>query len=286
MPDEVGETFVIRALTRATEDHDDVHVGPGDDAAVLRDGTVLCVDAMVEGVHWDARFAPADVGWRLVMANASDIAAMGARPAWALLALSLPRVDRDWVEGFRSGLHEALDELGIPLLGGDTTRGATATASLTMGGRLVAGPLLRSAARPGDHLYLSGPVGRAAGDFHGLTDTGALLRPRPPLHLGPELALRGVRCAMDLSDGLVEDLGRLCEASGVGASLDAGSIPRPAEVLLDLALGFGDDYELLVASPLDLPLHRIGRLEAQPGIRLDGGAWPRPAWDHFGEAAR
>lgn len=272
---------MIRTLVRDTDDHDDVHVGPGDDAAVLRDGTVLCVDAMVDRVHWDERFSPEDVGWRLVMVNASDINAMGARPTWALLALSLPEVDAAWLEGFQSGLHGALDQLGIPLVGGDTTRGATATASLTMGGRLVAEPLLRSAARPGDRIYVSGPLGVAAGGFHGLIDPGRFLRPRPPLDLGPALALRGVRCAMDLSDGLVEDLERLCEASGVGARIDAASIPHPAEVSLDLALGFGDDYELLIATDQDLDLPCIGHIEAEVGVRLVGADWPRPAWRHF-----
>ncbi len=293
MPDEVGEssalspeTAVIRALTRATDQHEVVAVGPGDDAAVLQDGTVLCVDAMVEGVHWDERFSASDVGWRLVMVNASDVAAMGATPTWALLAISLPRVERAWVEGFGDGLHAALEVLGVPLLGGDTTRGATPTVSLSMGGRLVGKPLLRSAARPGDRIWVSGRLGDAAGGFHDLTDKAALLRPSPPLHLGPALARRGVRCAMDISDGLVEDLGRLCTASDVGAHLDAAAIPRRTEVPLELALGFGDDYQLLATSELDLSdeMRCIGEIVAEPGIRMDGADWPKPAWTHFDQA--
>lgn len=278
--------MVIRALTRETGDHDDVHVGPGDDAAVLRDGTVLCVDALVEGVHWDERFSPADIGWRAVMVNASDIAAMGAEPTWALLAISLPRIEPEFIEGFRVGLHAALDALGIPLLGGDTTRGATPTLSITMGGRLVAEPLLRSAARAGDGIWVSGRLGDAAGGYEGLVDPAAFLRPTPPLALGPALARRGVRCAMDISDGLVEDLARLCRASGVGALVEAALIPRDPAVPLDLALGFGDDYQLLVASEQDLSeeMIRIGEIETQPGIRMKGGTWPAKGWTHFGEA--
>ncbi|MCB9741144.1 MAG: thiamine-phosphate kinase [Alphaproteobacteria bacterium] len=262
MPDDPDEAYVIRTLTHRLSAPRPPTVGPGDDAAVLDDGLTLTVDAMVEGVHWDDRLSPEDVGAKLVAVNASDIAAMGASPRWALLALSLPDpLDRAWVEGFSRGLRRALDACGAELVGGDTTasRGAR-VASLSMGGALVGPPLLRSGARPGDQLWVSGTLGDAAGGFY--LDPppeellAALRRPRPPLALGPALSREGLAsAAMDVSDGLAADLAKLCEASGLGAEVEPERVPlspalRAADPdALDHALGFGEDYQLLFTAP-------------------------------------
>lgn len=285
MPDDPDESFVIRCLTAAPA-LAGVLVGPGDDGAVLSDGTVLTVDAMTEGVHWDGRWSASDVGYRLFQVNASDLAAMGARPSWALLTLSLPDpFDATWVRGFSSGLRAALAD--VPLVGGDTTRSSGPIhASLTLGGRLAAEPLLRSGARPGDGVWISGPLGAASLAFHlGVPEClPALLRPTPPLELGPRLATdRLATAAMDLSDGLETDLTRLCRASGVGADIDPDAIPLPdVEGALE-HIGFGDDYALLATSPHDLADHgmtRIGVITPGPDVRLLGRRWPA-AWHHF-----
>lgn len=311
MSDDPDEAYVIDALTRDLSPPGAPAVGVGDDAAVLADGLTLTVDAMVEGVHWDARMSPEDVGARLVAVNASDIAAMGAEPRWALLALSLPDpLDRSWVEGFARGLRQALDACGAELLGGDTTaaRGAR-VASLSMGGQLAGPALRRSGARPGDSVWVSGHLGQAAGGFYLDAPPAELLqalrRPAPPLALGPALSRAGLAtAAMDLSDGLATDLARLCAASGCGAVVDPERVPlsealRAADPdALDHALGFGDDYELLFTAPpsaraairqlgdaLGIELTEIGHCTIAPELVLLGRRWP-PGWRHFSGGAR
>jgi len=281
-PDPDPEQQIISTLTSGRPLPAGI-VGPGDDAAVLADGTVLAADAMVQGVHWDARSTPEQVGRKLVAVNGSDIAACGARPTWALLSLCLPApVDAGWVEGFAAGLHSALN---VPLLGGDTTRTAgPIVASLSMGGRLAGPPLLRSGAAPGQDLWVSGRLGRAADGFHGDGPLGPLVDPSPPLELGPTLASRGLAtAAMDLSDGLSADLPRLCGSSRVGAVVDT----VPTDTTLERALGFGDDYELLFTAlpehreaiaELPFELTRIGHTTADGSLVL-----PRSStgWRHF-----
>ncbi len=281
-----------------------VRVGPGDDGAVLADGTVLVADAMVHGIHWDERSTAADVGFKLARVNLSDVAAMGAEARWALLTLSLPRpVDPCWVRDFSRGLADGLD--GVPLVGGDTTRTeGPISASLTVGGQLVDHPLRRSGARPGDLLWVSGVLGAASMGFHAAHPTTAQqqawLRPQPPLALGPALALAGLAsAAMDLSDGLAQDLARLCAASQVGARVDPGALPCPegldrsASGWLQHATGWGEDFGLLFSSPpalqqavvalgrkLQVPLTRIGTCTSAPQVVLEGATWPT-AWAHF-----
>ena len=286
MPDDPDESFVIGCLTNGTTSHPTVRIGPGDDAAVLADGTVLTVDAMTQGVHWDDRWSAEDVGHRLVAVNASDVAACGADPTWALSTVSLPDpIDADWVRGFARGVRQALG--AVPLVGGDTTRiDGPIHVSLTMGGRLRGEPLLRSGARPGDGVWVSGVLGAASVGFHlgHAPSMPALLRPSPPLHLGPLLAERGLATAgMDLSDGLKTDLSRLCAASGVGARIDPARVPLPDVPGALEHIAFGDDYQLLVTSPHDLSEHgltRIGVVTQDPAVVLVGRDWPA-AWHHF-----
>ncbi|MES2639847.1 MAG: thiamine-phosphate kinase [Myxococcota bacterium] len=293
-----GEDWVIDRLTTRTALPAGLRVGIGDDAALFDDGRILTVDTMVEGVHWDDKLTPADVGWKLVAVNVSDIAAMGGRPTYALLALSLPSpLDRAWVDAFAGGLHAACARWGVALVGGDTTRAPVRTASLTVGGH-ASRPVLRSTGAVGDDIWVTGRLGLAAEGF--LSDAprpeaqARLRRPEPPARFAAALAEAGLATAMmDLSDGLARDLGRLCVASGCGAEIDPAAVPGDAPLAWRVA--FGEDYELLfcaaaadrdavrsVASMQDISIGRVGRLEAAPGLRLlGGGEWPRPLFAHF-----
>lgn len=281
-------------------------MGPGDDAAVLPDGTVVTVDTLVEGVHWDERLSPADVGWKSVAVSVSDCGAMGAHPAWMVLALSLPREhDPDWVAAFASGLAEASRAWGVPLVGGDTTRSpGPRFVSITMGGRLVGRPITRGGGRPGDDLWVTGTPGLAGAGyvltFAPAEALDALRRPRPPIALALDLARENLPTAMmDLSDGLASDLPRLCRRSDVGAEVEPHLLPvhpalRGHTELLALQTAAGDDYELLfTASPSSrariaalgaahgVGVTRIGRLLADPAVVLRGRDWPAAPYAHF-----
>jgi thiamine-monophosphate kinase len=304
MPDDPGERSIIDALLEGRP-----RVGPppivdvGDDVAVLPGGLAVGADTMVEGVHWDDKLSPADVGWKLVAVNASDLGATGARPAWCTLSLSLPRpLDLSWVRGFAAGLHAALAAFGVRLVGGDTTRSpGPRVAALTMGGP-VARPLTRAGGRPGDALFVTGTLGDAAAGFaEGGPGLAALRRPAPPVALGVALAESGlVNAMMDISDGLFTDLSRLCAASRCGATVEAAALPASPQVAaspqrLAHQVAWGDDYQLLFTAPAerlpalrqlsgDTPLTPIGRLDAAPGLRLVGADWPAPALHHFGDS--
>jgi thiamine-monophosphate kinase len=301
-----------------------IALGVGDDCSLLspRPGQELAisVDTMVCGTHFFPDQPPAAVGHKALAAAASDLAAMGAEPLGALLALTLPKADAPWLAGFAEGMGALADRLRLPLIGGDTTRGPLAV-SVTVIGQLPAGSALRrSGAEPGSLVVVSGSLG---GAFAGLQaeqqrrESGAeppaaedplrqrFFRPEPRLALGK--ALRGhTRTAIDLSDGLLADLGHICKASGCGATLKAEAIPRdlllaewPAGSALAAALSGGDDYELLFAWParkrgelsplaaaLQLPLTVIGEFTREPGIRvLDEAGQPialaERGFDHF-----
>ncbi len=282
--------------------------GPGDDAAVVADGEVVTCDLMVEGVHWDDRLSPEDVGWKLAAVNASDIGAMGCRSTWAVLALSLPvPVDMAWVEDFARGLGKGLRACGASLVGGDTTRSpGPRFLSLTLAGSGIA-LCGRHGARVGDRIWVSGTLGEAAAGFlDGQPDGLAWLRrPMPPVALGPELAERSLAHAMmDLSDGLATDLPRLCKRSGVGAIIDPESLPvgpavgrLPASKRLSRQVSFGDDYQLLftadarqddaiasLGAALQLQLTPIGHIVAGSEVRLRGRSWPSATFAHFPRA--
>lgn len=281
-------------------------VPPGDDCAVLPDGTALTVDALVEGVHWDDRLSPEDVGYKVVTVSVSDLAAMGARPAWMLLAFS-GRVREAWLQGFSRGVAEASARWDVPLIGGDvtTTPGPTVV-SATLGGPCVSAPVRRSTARPGDAIWVTGTLGLGAAGYL-LPDPpeaalAALRRPDPPLALALSLARSGVVTAMmDLSDGLASDLPRLCALSGVGARVDPDALPldpslRHVEDPLSLQVGGGEDYQLLFTAPPDAPITdladdcgvqvtRVGVVTAEPRVILLGRPWPAVQFAHFGAAA-
>ncbi|HLY55407.1 MAG TPA: thiamine-phosphate kinase [Stellaceae bacterium] len=248
-------------------------LGLTDDAALLGEGRVVTVDAIVEGVH----FLPADppdlVARKLLRVNLSDIAAMGAEPESYLLAMALPsRCGDRWIEGFATGLAADQPLFGVTLIGGDSTATpGPITLSVTMIGRArPPGPVLRSGATPGDIIYVSGTIGdgalgllAATGRLPGLATAAASFLedryrlPQPRTALGPALA--GVATAMiDVSDGLVADLSHICETSGVGGVIRADALPlsdaasevlAEAPSLIETVLTGGDDYELLFTAP-------------------------------------
>ena len=261
--------LIRRYFTRAARSGE-VIVGVGDDGAVLAPGRgtqqVQVIDTLVEGVHLPPGMQAADIGYRVVAVNLSDVAAMGATPRWMTLALTLSDQDEHWVEGFASGLFEAAAEHGVELIGGDTTRGDVVVATVHVTGEVEDGKaLLRSGAQVGDTVYVSGTPGDAAA---GLTQFGVslpnsylvrrFLRPTPRVGLGRALAGVASAC-IDISDGLVGDLAKLCESSGVGAVIEIDDVPLSPELLdafardeaIEFALTGGDDYELCFTAQPD-----------------------------------
>ncbi len=241
-----------------------VLLGPGDDCAIQRvepgQELVFSVDTLVEGVHFPHHYDPEKLGWRSLAVAASDLAAMGADPVCFTLALTLPDADPDWLNAYARGLAKAASRFGLALAGGDTTRGPL-TLSLQVHGTVPQGQAIRrSGAQAGDYVCVSGALGEAGAALNylgshnpGPDEQAVLARyhyPIPRLSLGA--ALRGsASAAVDISDGLVADMGHLLEASGVAASIDVAKLPLSAalkrlvgEEAPNLALNAGDDYEL------------------------------------------
>jgi thiamine-monophosphate kinase len=234
-----------------------------DDCAVITVGTetlVLTHDMMAEGTHFRADADMADVAWKLVATNLSDLAAKGAEPVGVLLGHILGRDDARFLEGLRA----ALDTFAAPLLGGDTIAAAGARAlGLTAIGRATFTPVpARSGAQVGDGVWLTGPVGRAMLGFEGHPEhLSAFNRPQPLLAEGRALAPH-VTAMMDVSDGLLLDAFRMAEASGVTLALDRQAIPVADPAQFDKCIRWGDDYELLFTAPsaaiLPVAATRIG----------------------------
>ena len=255
-----------------------------DDCAVLPVGgeTLLVThDMMVEGTHFRADADMADVAWKLVATNLSDLAAKGAEPVGVLLGHMLGRDDAR----FLKGLGEALETLGVPLLGGDTVKGTGERAlGLTAIGRATCTPVpSRSGARAGDGVWLTGPVGRAMLGFEGDREHRAAFdRPVPRLAEGRALAPLA-SAMMDVSDGLLLDAFRMAEASGVTIALDLRDIPVAKRARAEECIRWGDDYELLFTAPpearLPVPAHRIGTVTARAAapLVLGGKAFADPA---------
>jgi len=283
--------------------------GLTDDAAVIttepRCDLVVTTDTIVAGVHYTGDEAPSAVARKLLRVNLSDLAAMGATPLAYTLNLALPSdIDDAWLEDFADGLRRDQHEFGIDLAGGDSvsTPGAV-TLTLTAFGRVRRGrALLRSGARPGDIVHVSGTIGDAAfgllvakDALGGLdeADRSALVRryrlPEPRIALGAGL-VGLASAAIDVSDGLVADLGHIAETSQCGAVVEAARVPRSGAArrvlqdradLLEAGLAGGDDYELLITAPaaagadiasladeLSIPVTAIGRIVEEPGIRI------------------
>jgi thiamine-monophosphate kinase len=308
---------ITRVFLRAREP--DLRLGIGDDAALWKPkpgfASVLTSDWFLEGSHFLREKHPPDsVGWKCLARAASDIAAMGGTPRCFLLNLALPAATGKWLRSFLGGLRRASMSLGCVLAGGDTTRSERILINVTVNGEIPEGQeVLRSGARPGDLLYVSGTLGEAEHGLRLLRKSRGKVSPKNEAvrkHLYPEarvelgrwLAKRKLaRAMMDVSDGLSNDLPRLCTASGVGATIDTGKLPLPRGVALDsarqLALHGGDDYELLLAvSPRNaellpakfrkLPLTRIGELTKELGVQIIGKNGTREplraaGWDPF-----
>ena len=259
--------------------------GFGDDCAVIEFGNetlILTHDMLVEGVHFLPGQDPADVAWKLVATNMSDLAAKGAEPVGVLLGYILGCDDARFVEG----LHQALAHFNAPLLGGDTVSGqGPQVLGLTALGRATHTPVpSRAGAKPGDALYLTGPVGAAmiglealrSGSPDSAADSLAYRRPIALLDEGQALAPH-VTAMMDVSDGLLLDAARLARASGITLAIDSAAVPIAApETRRGEALRWGDDYQLLFAASTDavlpIPCHRIGIAQKQSlaPIVLDG----------------
>jgi thiamine-monophosphate kinase len=293
-------------------------LGIGDDGAVLElppgRQLVVCTDTLVEGVHFPLETGPAAVGHKALAVNLSDLAAMGAEPAWFFLALTLPAAAPAWLEPFAQGMARLASAASIWLAGGDVAAGPLNVCITALGLVDKGRALTRSGARPGDLVAVSGRPGAAAhalallqaGRVPDARALAALEFPQPRLELG--LALRGLATAcIDLSDGLLADLGHILEASAAGAELDLGRLPcaesmaaLPEPERRRLQLAGGDDYELCFTLPaarageLDalqrrcgLELTVIGRITAQAGLALrapDGSPYraERAGFDHFG----
>ncbi|MGI9309713.1 MAG: thiamine-phosphate kinase, partial [Gammaproteobacteria bacterium] len=286
---------VIDLLAQITSvQRDDVLLGIGDDAAVLdveAGGTlVVATDSLVEGTHFFSDTPASSVGHRCLAVNLSDLAAMGVRPRWANLALALPELERDWLEGFAEGFARLARLHAVSLVGGDTVRG-NLSATVTLQGLADAGETVRrSGAQVGDGIWVSGCVGDAAAglqlldvqsdDFNAAEQylVKRFWYPEPRVDLG--FGLRAFATAMiDVSDGLNVDLGRLLDASGCGARADVAELPLSAELqsvlefdaVVTAALSGGEDYELCFTVPkeqeqrlralseqVDVPVTRIG----------------------------
>ncbi|HMN65690.1 MAG TPA: thiamine-phosphate kinase [Burkholderiaceae bacterium] len=295
-------------------------LGIGDDCALLappgpHNVTAVSTDMLLVGRHFLAGDDPASVGHKSLAVNLSDLAAMGARPRAFTLALALPQVDETWLAGFCSGLFAIADRHDCELVGGDTTRGPLTICITVFGDVPPEAALRRDAAQPDDDLWVSGTLGAAALAVHDLAEGRPraagdparlrLDRPEPRVALG--LSLRHVaRAAIDVSDGLLGDLGHILDRSRAGAEIDWPAVPvdpaldgLPDALRRRLALAGGDDYELLfTAAPenrsaieaighrVGLPLARIGRIVAGEGLRLHD-ARGRPlavdghGFDHF-----
>lgn len=286
----MDEFGIIRRYFTRDAGRPGVVVGIGDDGAILEPTPgklqVQVIDTLVEGTHFHANMAAADIGYRVVAVNLSDIAAMGATPRWMTLALTLWDKDEHWVEDFAAGLFEAAAEHDVTLVGGDTTAGDAVVASIHITGEVEPGKaLLRSGARVGDTVYVTGTVGDAAAGlslFERADRDDDLVRRflRPAARIDQGRALAGrAHGAIDVSDGLVGDLRKVLDASGVGAELDVDKVPLSdalrARFGPDEALGFamtgGDDYELcFTARPGDVAgiggITAIGKVVAGHGL--------------------
>lgn len=324
--DEFG--LIRRYFTRA--DHPlpaGVRLGIGDDAALLDlppgESLAVTTDTLVAGRHFPHDALPFDIGWKALAVNLSDLAAMGAKPVGVTLAITLPLADDAWLAAFADGFFALADAHGMPLIGGDTTRGPLSITVTALGSVPCKQALRRDGAQPGDLIYVSGTLGDGGlglalaqnslrdvhlPPLHQAHALARLHRPTPRLALG--LALRGIAsAAMDVSDGLVQDLGHLLKASGstepLGATLTLEQLPlSPAmqylagegealqRQVLSWALAAGDDYELLFTVPvaqqaqvealgreLELPLTQVGVVEPDAGVRL---MWRSEAWQSSG----
>jgi thiamine-monophosphate kinase len=315
--------LINRYFKSHTLQRKDVLLGIGDDCAVLQPPAgkllVMTADTLVSGVHFPVNTAAEDIGYKSLAVNLSDLAAMGAEPAWAILALTLPAADENWVQAFMRGFSVLAEEHGVQLIGGDTTSGPLSI-TIQLTGFVSPGQMLRrDAARAGDKIYVSGTLGDAALGLRyssGCVSSSVELsyclarlnRPRPRVQLGREL-LAVSKCGIDISDGLMADLGHIARASGCSAIIHANKLPLSDELktfystAVDwsvVATG-GDDYELCftvppthafvlesIAKKAQIKLSCIGDMQAGEGVHcLDDNEekilFGAPGYNHFAD---
>ncbi|GAA3197090.1 thiamine-phosphate kinase [Actinocorallia longicatena] len=295
----------------------EVLLGPGDDAAVLAhpDGrSVATMDLLVEGRHFRTDWSGAyDIGRKAAAQNLADVVAMGARPTALLIGVGLPgRLDVAWAEALGDGLRDECAVVGASIVGGDTVSAETITVAVTalgdLGGRA---PLTRSGARPGDVVAVRGGLGRSAAGLRlllaapvGAGEAGAFeewigglpereralvaahRRPAPPYTAGEEARTLGATALLDVSDGLVQDLGHICRASGVAIELAASALPAAGGVTAEDLLTGGEDHAFAGTFPAEAALPAewrvVGRVTRGAGVTVDGNVPGRGGWDHFG----
>lgn len=289
--------IIRRYFSRQKKQRKDVILGIGDDAAVLSvpsgSELVTCIDTLVAGVHFPESTSATAIGHKALAVNLSDLAAMGAEPAWATLSLTLPEYDPEWLEQFSEGMFTLADRYGIELVGGDTTRGPLSVTVQAQGLVPAGHALKRTGSRAGDRIYVTGTLGDAGVALEpGMTSEACQLRldyPEPRVEAG--ILLRGfAHAVIDISDGLLADTGHLLEGTDLGADIYIDRLPRSAafEQAIDknderyngLPLGAGDDYELCFSVPEDqcpameqalaragIGCSCIGFISQAPGIR-------------------
>lgn len=314
-----SEFNIIRDFFTRPTKHTDLSVG--DDAALLRaqDGHQLAIstDMLVAGTHFFADAAPYDIGWKALAVNVSDMAAMGAQPKWATLAIALPNTDESWLCEFARGFFACADKFHVDLIGGDTTKGSLNICVTIFGEVPQNQALARSGAEVGDDIWVSGYLGSAAAGLAHLqgkielkndalqASLDALHRPIPRVDLGLKLREVANSC-IDISDGLAADLSHILENSKLGAEIYYNNIPKHPALEAKLDAGFeamvlsgGDDYELCFTAPqnnrstiaamraeLNLPITRIGNIRAENGLTIyDAQNLPmflqKTGYDHF-----
>jgi thiamine-monophosphate kinase len=312
--------LIARIKARATRSmamRDDVVLGIGDDAALLQPPggrlLVAATDTLNEAVHFPVETAPADIGWKALAVNLSDLAAMGATPSWCTLSLSLHDAQPAWLDAFLDGFLALASQHGVALVGGDTTRGPVSTSVTALGHVDPRTALRRAGARVDDDIWVTGTLGDAAAALSQWRAGGAaepalrerLDRPTPRVEAGRALA-RIAHACIDVSDGLLADLGHLCTASDVGARLDLDALPASPtlramftdETRRVLQTSGGDDYELCftaasaqrdliiaLGTTAGVMMTRIGRIVAGGDvvacIGLETWQPPRRGFDHF-----
>lgn len=303
-----GEFELIAELTEGLSTGADVLLGVGDDAALLRNGAELAIstDILVENVHFRRAWSSAEqIGRKSIAVNVSDIEAMGARPSAVVVALAFPKdTPRDWLRGFSSGVRAECELAGVSLVGGDLSRSEQVVVSVTAVGEISGHkPVLRSGAQPDDVVALAGRIGWS-GAGHAALSRGfrsplavvqAAHCPEVPYGQGRVAAQAGATAMIDISDGLVQDLGHIAHASAVQIDLQtellelAEPIERVAAAIgkdpLEFLLAGGEDYALAATFPstADLPKswRVIGKVKEGNGVLVDGSPSELVGWDHF-----
>ena len=306
----LGEFGFIDQVTRRLSVGAGVELGPGDDAAVITAPdrrVVACVDVLVEGRHFRRDWSAAsDVGHRAAAANLADIAAMGARPTALLVGLNIPPdLPMSWAEELADGIDAEAASIGASVIGGDTVAAPVLSIAVTALGDLEGRPpVTRSGARPGDVVAMAGRLGWAAAGVtilsRGFRSPGALVtahrRPEVPYRCGPAAAILGATAMIDISDGLLADIGHLASASAVAVDINSATMDIPPAMRdagramgvdpLHWALTGGDDHALVATFPPDLllgsPWRVIGTVGTGTGVTVDGRGYEgEPGWDHF-----